>query len=312
MNIVANALLPVFLTLLVGYFAAWHHDIEGKAADVLNRMVITYTLPLGLFAGTVTTPRGDFAVDVRLGAILLVGMVVPFAATLLVSRHLFRRSLAASTLQAMAVGLPAIPFVGLPVLGAAFGAAPATATVAVGSLMTNLVMVPLGLILLGIATRASQVDLAPQSVAAIVLASVQQPMVWAPLLGFLLVLGGVVLPDPLIRSINLLGSATAGVALFASGIVLRAQRPTFSLAIAASVVGRLMVVPGTAFAALTAIGLQSRLRSYPVVSLALPCAVIIVIFASRYRVAERESASVLLYSYIASALTLALAIAGTR
>ena len=120
------------------------------------------------------------------------------------------------------------------------------------------------------------------------------------------------LPDPLIHSINLLGSTTAGIALFASGIVLRAQRPTFSLAIAASVVGRLMLVPGLAFAALTATGLQMKLRSYPVVSLALPCAVIVVILAARYKVAERESASVLLYSYVASALTLAVAIAATR
>ncbi len=312
MNIVANALLPVFLTLLVGYFAAWHHDIEGKAADVLNRMVITYTLPLGLFAGTVATPRGDFAVDLRLAAILVVGMVAPFAATLVIARRLCRRSLAVSTLQAMAVGLPAIPFVGLPVLGAAFGPTPAVAIVAVGSLVTNLVMIPLGLILLGVATRAPLTETAAPSIASIVLASVQQPMVWAPLLGFVLVLAGITLPAPLIRSIDLLGSATAGVALFASGIVLRAQRPAFSLAIAASVIGRLLVVPAVAFAGLTAIGLQSRLRSYPVVSLALPCAVIIVIFAARFRVAERESASVLLYSYVASALTLALAIASTR
>lgn len=178
--------------------------------------------------------------------------------------------------------------------------------------MTNLVIIPLGLILLSLATRAPETNAKAMSVTGVIFSSIQQPMVWAPLLGFLLVLGGVVLPDPLLHSINLLGSATAGVALFASGVVLRAQRPTFSVAIAASVVGRLLVIPGIAFVALMAIGLHSRLRSYPVVSLALPCAVIIVIFASRYRVAERESASVLLYSYVASALTLAIAIAVTR
>ena len=291
--------------MLLGYIAAWHHDVEGVSADVLNRMVITYTLPIGLFAGTMMTARDQLTADLALGLVLLVGMVVPFVATLLIARLVFRRRLAESTLQAMAIGLPAIPFVGLPVLGSVFGAGPATLTVAVGSLVTNLVIVPLSLIMLGVAARGQTQRTTFGSVVRTILASFQQPMVWAPILGVVLVLLDIHLPTPLIAAMGLLGSATAGVALFASGVVLRSHRPTLSVPIAVSTVCRLVLVPGLVLVTLPLLGLHLRLVSYPVVSLALPSPVLLVILAVRFDVAEREAASVLLYTYVFSAVTMA-------
>ena len=311
-----NALLPVFVTLVIGYFAAWHHDVEGKSVDVLNKMVISYTLPLGLFAGVLTAPRELLAANLPLGGILLVGMLAPFAITFLVAHRIAGRSLGESTLQAMAVGLPAIPFVGLPVLGNIVGGASATITVAIGSMVTILVIVPLSIILLSVDAQQTARGSAPgggspvalRSVGRLILASLEAPMVWAPLLGVVLVSLGVKLPAPLIRSMELLGSTTSGVSLFASGVILRAYRPSFSLAIAASIVGRLVVVPALALVLLRTFGFDPRLSSDAVVSLALPCAVMLVILSVRYRIAERESASVLLYSYVASAVTMAVAI----
>ncbi len=305
MTSIVNALLPVYLTLLVGYFAALHHDIEGKSANVLNRMVITYALPLGLFAGTVTMQRDQLSVSLRLAAILVVGMVIPFVVTLLISRLVVRRSLAESTLQAMAIGLPAIPFVGLPVLGAVFGMGPGTVTVAIGSLATNIVMVPLGLVLLGVAASGQKTPTTARSVGAVVVSSLQEPMVWAPLLGMVFVVVGIHPPLPLVHSMELLGSTTGGVALFATGVVLQSHRPALSRAIVVSTLGRLIVVPGLALLILPLLGLHYRLLGYPVVSLSLPCAVIIVIFAVRFNVAEQETASVLLYSYVLSTVTMA-------
>ena len=316
MSTIINALLPVFVTLLIGYFAAWHHDIEGKSVEVLNKMVISYTLPLGLFAGVLAAPRELLAANLPLGAILLVGMLIPFVATLLVARRLAGRSLAESTLQAMAVSLPAIPFVGLPVLSTLFGPPSATITVAIGSIVTILVIVPLSITLLNVAAHQSaavavakaNAPTTSMSGSRLILSSLEQPMVWAPLLGVLLVILGVKFPASLIRSMELLGSTTSGISLFASGVILRAYRPSFSPAIAVSIVGRLVIVPGLVLLALPPLGIPARLLGDAVVSMGLPCAVMLVILSVRYRIAERESASVLLYSYVVSALTLAVVI----
>jgi predicted permease len=35
-TIIIAALLPVFVTLLLGYLAAWHNDYDGASSNVLN------------------------------------------------------------------------------------------------------------------------------------------------------------------------------------------------------------------------------------------------------------------------------------
>lgn len=76
---IISALLPVFVTLLIGYLAAWRHDEDGKAATALNKMVMTFTLPLSLFAGTVTISRNELVQNLPMMAALFVGLIVLLA-----------------------------------------------------------------------------------------------------------------------------------------------------------------------------------------------------------------------------------------
>ena len=52
LNTILSALLPMVVTFLLGFVAAWHHDFVTKDASVLNRMVLVYAVPLALFAGS--------------------------------------------------------------------------------------------------------------------------------------------------------------------------------------------------------------------------------------------------------------------
>ena len=250
MATIINALLPVFVTLLLGYFAAWHHDDDGNAATTLNKMVMTYTLPLTLFAGTAVMSASELVANLPMIAALLAGLAAPFGAVLIVAHYVFRRGLGESTLQAVAVAFPAVPFIGIPVLGSIFGAQDATLTVAISGLATNLIIVPISIILLSIATAGAgeAASRAPASTAAcsrdahakpsaagkpaigsIILSSLQEPVVWAPVLAVVLVFAGLSVPKSFVSPLQLLGSTTSGVSLFASGIILRAQTPTLSI-----------------------------------------------------------------------------------
>jgi malonate transporter and related proteins len=51
---VVSALLPIVVTLALGFFAAWYEDFKADQASVLNRMVMLYALPMSLFAGMAT------------------------------------------------------------------------------------------------------------------------------------------------------------------------------------------------------------------------------------------------------------------
>jgi malonate transporter len=136
-----NALLPIVLTLLLGVVAAWQHDFDQKQADVLNRMVMVYALPLMLFAGIAATPRDQLAGDATLIAVIVFCLLAGYVVPLLIAHYVVGRDLMTSTLQALAIGGPSVAFVGLPVLGYLFGATAATIPVVISALVLVLVQI---------------------------------------------------------------------------------------------------------------------------------------------------------------------------
>jgi len=141
--------------------------------------------------------------------------------------------------------------------------------------------------------------------------AVTAPVVWAPVLALVLVLAGVPLPEVLVNAMKLLGSATTGVALFATGIVLFAQRITVSRFVVGTVAARNVVAPALLWVILAAIGMAHTDLRLEVLANALPAPAAAVIFAVQYRQGQREMASVVLFSSVGSLLTLAAFIALT-
>ena len=315
LGVILGALLPVIVTLALGMLAGWRRDEDTAAAESLNRMVLVYALPLALFAGTITVPRGELVSEWPLLVSLLAGTALPFAAAFLADRTVFGRSVEAAALQAMAFGFPAIAFTGIPILTPLIGDK-ATVVVDVAGLTGNIVILPATLVLLSYAReqrpaegRACQGGHQQASLLASVGAALRrsftQPVVLAPLLAIAFVLAGIRLPGVVTNSFKLLGSTVGGISLFASGIILQSQSPRFSLPAAMSTLARLLVIPVLAFAALTAAGQAGELRKMTVLALGLAAAPMQVILSSRYRTDEEENASVLLYSNVLSIPTLA-------
>ena len=111
---------------------------------------------------------------------------------------------------------------------------------------------------------------------------------WAPVLALVLVLAGVQLPEVLVNAMKLLGSATTGVALFATGIVLFAQRITVSRFVVGAVAARNVVAPALLWVILAAIGMSHTDLRLAVLANALPAPAAAVIFAVQYRQGQRE------------------------
>ncbi len=152
---------------------------------------------------------------------------------------------------------------------------------------------------------------APGGLGQHVRSAVTAPVVWAPVLALVLVLAGVQLPEVLVNAMKLLGSATTGVALFATGIVLFAQRITVSPFVVGTVAARNVVAPALLWVILAAIGMAHTDLRLEVLANALPAPAAAVIFAVQYRQGQREMASVVLFSSVGSLLTLAAFIALT-
>src|ERR1700723_1333541 len=215
LDTILSALLPMVVSFLLGFVAAWRHDFGSKDASTLNRMVLQYAVPLALFAGTVMTSRKALSQDLPLVITLCVGIIGFYCVVFLFSRLVLHMKVSNSALAALTASAPAVPFVGPAVLGDLFGGLSAI-PVAIGSLIINLTVVPVTVLFLAL-DRAEGEDRAESpgasdekystspcashlSVFTTKLAeTVKEPIVWAPVLAFVFVLSGVRLPELIVR-----------------------------------------------------------------------------------------------------------------
>ena len=134
-------------------------------------------------------------------------------------------------------------------------------------------------------------------------AGLQSPLLWAPILGIAIVLAGYHLPKILASSFELIGSATSGVAVFAVGLVLAAHPISLSRAVLIGTLGRITVQSAVLFALVHFLHVISPFAREALVCCSFPLATVVVLFAARYKSSEAESASMLLFSTLALAVT---------
>ncbi|EIU7559218.1 AEC family transporter [Providencia rettgeri] len=301
---IITALLPIVVTLLLGYFAGHRHDFNKDQATILNKMVMLYALPLLLFAGILSTPLTEITSNYYVFLWIFIGMVAGFIVVFLISRFIFKSSTRLAALRAIAIAGPAVPFVGTPVLGVLFPI-DADIAIAVGSLLMNLIQVPLALIfLVGTNDNSTSKKGAFSVVINSIKNAITQPVVWAPILAFILLSIGFDMPKFLKGSFILLGQATGGVALFAVGAVLYAQKVSFSIPVIINVLSKNILLPLIILAIMIVLSIPHAERGLVSVTLAIPTASIAVIFAVEYKTGEQEMASTLFWSTILSVITM--------
>jgi malonate transporter and related proteins len=315
LNTVLGALLPMVVTFVLGFIAAWHRDFGRNDASILNRMVLLYAVPLALFAGTVTTSRAALSQDIPLVIALCVAIIALYGLVFLFSRIIFRVPTSVSALHALAASAPAVPFVGPAVLGDLFGGLSAV-PIAVASLVINLAVVPVTILLLTLDTtgRTSLAAKDNEHLAALttkLAETVKQPIVWAPILAFIVVLGGLHIPQLIVHSLSLLGSASGGVALFASGIVLASGKMKANSHVWLLVFLKNILQPALVLGGLRWVGYGEPIVSEAVLTTAIPTMPIVIMFALQYRVAQAEAASAVFLSVIGSVVTMGVFIALT-
>jgi malonate transporter len=313
---ILGALLPAVITILLGYFAARHHDFEQKEVPTLNKMVMTYALPLSLFVGVVSAGREELLADLPLVGFLAVAFIGMYVFVVLVGIFGFGRSPGLSGLRALTAAAPSTAFVGTPVLGYLYGDK-GDIPVAVGSIIIVVALVPVTLILLSLDSQAQPVPTRRRGKAAEpqgisqdldvkgkILNALKQPVVWLPFLGFVLVLFDVELPQVCNDSLGLLGHASAGVALFTAGIILAGYAIVVNGPVLFLVFLKNVVQPGLVCAGMLWLGFRDPLLGEAVLTSALPPVALVVMLAVQYKVAAPEMASALFISTVGSLLTM--------
>src|ERR1700733_10690746 len=104
--ILANALVPIFAGLLLGYVAGLRKIVDNQDVKSLTTFFMSFALPCSLFVIIARTPHHLLWSQSKVAVVILVAYVVVFALTHIAARILGRDTSANSTVLALTVGFP--------------------------------------------------------------------------------------------------------------------------------------------------------------------------------------------------------------
>src|SRR6202047_4445358 len=104
--IIAEALVPVFFVMFLGYFAGARRIIDNQHVASLNVLLMTFVLPAALFVGLAQTSRSGLEENGKLVLVLVISMLVIFGITFALNHYVFRLSPGENAVQVIECRLP--------------------------------------------------------------------------------------------------------------------------------------------------------------------------------------------------------------
>jgi malonate transporter len=306
-EILLNALVPIFAVMALGYCAGWIRDIDNHHVGELNALVMDFALPASLFVSTAATSRALLLAQWPLLLVFSLSMLALYALSYWMQRHLFGLESSEASVQAITISLPNYAAAGLPLIAAVFGASGriyVALSIATGSILLS----PLTLAIL----ESSQAPENTSTNFSVILRafgrSFYKPIVLGPIAGIVFSLLGVPLPEAVIRSLQLIGQAAGGVALFLTGLILSAQRIELSPNVLSGTLLKNVVHPLLVVALILALPIEGGTARAALLLGALPSGFFGVLFGLRYGVESHVAGSTLIVSSLASIVTLSIAL----
>jgi malonate transporter and related proteins len=298
--LLTNALFPVFAGLVLGYAAGLHKVVDNVNVKSLITFLMTFALPCALFSTISHTSHVNLFGQTRLVAVLAVVYLVTYGAVFYFTRL---DTSSDRAVMALTLAFPNATAVGLPLLAAAYGPPGSVAcasAIAIGAVTIS----PITLAILESANSPVHHSFA-RRLGSSMFKAVMRPVVWSPVLAIVVVLFHVSLPTYLDRTLTILGGATAGVALFLTGLVVSAQRFRFTGSMLAAVLAKNILQPALCLGVAILLHLPIEATRYVVLICAIPCGFFGIVFGKGFGASPEVASSGLIASYVVGVVTLA-------
>ena len=303
-KLLADALLPIFAGLLLGYCGGLWRRMDNQNVKTLITFVMSFAIPCSLFLAIARTPRaalrGQAVSALALAVVYLVVYVLSFVWT----RSKEDLTNADSSVVALTLAFPNSAAVGLPVLLSVFGPL-STVTVATSLAIGAITVSPLTLAMLESNGNGQPGGAALKAFAFAVPRSLKRPIVWAPLLGLVFSCTGVDLPSFIHRSLAVIGSASDGSALVLTGLVVSAQEFEIGRSALIAVFLKNAFQPAIALGVCLLLHLPTAQMRYVILISAMPCGFFGTVFGEGFGSSPKLASSGLIASYLIGIGTLA-------
>ncbi|WP_107851682.1 AEC family transporter [Oceanimonas marisflavi] len=206
---------PIFMLIALGYGAVRLRLVPGEALPGMGRFVLFFAMPALIFH---TLSELSVHEVIEPGYLLAYagGSLLLLALGLGLTIRIMKKKAVLGALQSMGMVVPNSAFFGYPVLLQVFGEAPARAF-ALALLVENLLIIPLALAVLEFSAHREQGASPGRVLRALPARILKNPLILAIMAGALASAIGLTLPAPLVTGLELLGRASAAVALFVIG-----------------------------------------------------------------------------------------------
>ena len=303
-KILADALMPIFAGLLLGYIAGLRGAMDNKNVQTLITFVMSFAIPSSMFLSIMTTSRAALLEQVPTALVLLIAYAVLYVGTYFWSRYGAHLHVSDSSVVALTIAFPNSAAVGFSLLASVFGSRSAVAvatSIAIGSITIS----PITLAILEVNPNGSGVGFSLQRFITSIVHSFKRPIVWAPLLGLAISLAGLNLPSFMDRSLAVMGSAADGSALVLTGLVVSAQKFEIGGNIVIAVLLKNALQPAVALGFAMLIHLSIDQIRYVTLISAIPCGFFGVVFGKNFNSSPAVASSGLIASYAIGVGTLA-------
>ena len=303
-EILANSLIPVFAGLLLGYLAGLRKVVDNKDLRTLITFVMSFAVPCALFTTIARASHPLLWGQSKVALILATVYLAIYALMYFSARTLGKMTAADSAVLSLTLAFPNAAAIGVPLLPAVYGNG-SSVSVAVAIAVGAVTISPITLAILEGNTGDHDHLSALARIRVSLWRAVRRPVVWAPVLGVLVDALNLTVPSYVDMSLAIFGAATAGAALFLTGLVVSAQRFDLNWGVGWSVFGKTLLQPALCLGAARVFGLPLEQTRYVVLIGAIPCGFFGVVFGKSFDATPAVASSSLIASTLAGVLTLA-------
>jgi malonate transporter and related proteins len=303
-TILADALVPIFAGLLLGYIAGLRGVLDNRNVRNLIVFVMSFAVPCSLFLSIARTPRAALREQVGAALVLAIVYFILFAVTFYWARSAEKLSTSDGSVLALTISFPNSAAVGLPLLAAVYGAK-SLVTVATSIALGSVTVTAVTLAILEAGRDKSGKAFSSRQLALPLLRSGKRPIVWAPLLGLVFSCAGLHLPSYIDQSLAVMGSSAAGSALVLTGLVVSAQKFEFGGNTLFTVFLKNLLQPGLALGIAMLLHLSLSQTRYVTLISATPCGFFGIVFGRGFDSSPKLASSGLIASYAIGVATLA-------
>lgn len=305
MQAIVAVVLPVFGIMLAGYLAGRVRLLGAESSQALNAFVFYFALPplfflsLARFDGAMLGAAVDFALA------FLATLFAVFGIAIVIASLLFPGRLGALALNGMSANFANTGYLGIPLMAVIYGDS-AVLPAVLGSLATGVVMMAIGVVLVEADRSAGGSVLA--ILRRIGVGLLKNPLIMSAVLGVVVRLLDLPVPQPLVRFCEILGASAGPCALFAIGLFMVGKSFTADLFEVLIVVAlKLLLMPLIAYwLAFDVFALERFWAEATVILSALPTGALVFVLAQQYEVYVQRATAAIMISTVLSVVTLSI------